>query len=182
MVAGCGGIWVRRWMEGYGYGCAYGSSVGLWGILSQLEWFSNAPNALVIAAMAPFASCAVQRAYVHLPRFPWSPHWCLRCARSLRRVCVSHVGDVFACVPNAAPRGVCVPNALPRRVRVQNTQKKWGALGACHAVNALNVRIFLSRFSSTHTSATWTSPTWILPVRSWPSHKPSQTPLMPPCR
>jgi hypothetical protein len=81
------------------------------GVYSQLEWFSNA-NALVIAVVAPFASSAVQRAYMRLTRFPWSPHMYLRCARSLRRVCVSHVGAVFACVPNAAPRGVCVPNAL----------------------------------------------------------------------
>jgi hypothetical protein len=29
---------------------------------TDVEWFSNAPDALVIAVMAPFASCAVQRA------------------------------------------------------------------------------------------------------------------------
>jgi hypothetical protein len=28
---------------------------------------------------------------------------------------------------------------------VQNPEKKWGALGACHALNALNARIFFSR-------------------------------------
>jgi hypothetical protein len=67
--------------------------------------------------------CAVQRAYVHLPRFPWSPHMYLRCARSLRRVCVSHVGAVFACVPNAAPRGVLRFQRCSRRVRVQHQRK-----------------------------------------------------------
>jgi hypothetical protein len=92
--------------------------VGLWGIYIQLQWFSKASNALVMAAMDPFARCAVQCAYVHLLRFPWSQHMYLRCARSLRCVCVSHVGAVFACVPNAVPRGV------------QNPEKKWGALGA----------------------------------------------------
>jgi hypothetical protein len=40
------------------------------GVYSQLEWFSNAPNALVIAVVAPFASTAVQRAYMRLPRLP----------------------------------------------------------------------------------------------------------------
>jgi hypothetical protein len=69
--------------------------------------------------MAPLASCAVQRAYVHLPRFPWSPHMYLRCARSLRRVCVSHVGAVF---------GVRFQRCS-RRVRVQHQRKsgvRWG--------------------------------------------------------
>jgi hypothetical protein len=32
---------------------------------------------------------------------------------------------------------------------VQNPEKKWGALGACHALNALNARIFFSRCYST---------------------------------
>jgi hypothetical protein len=94
--------------------------------------------------MAPFASCAVQRAYVHLPRFPWSPHMYLRCARSLRRVCVSHVGAVFACVPNAAPRGVLRFQRCSRRVRVQH-QRKSGVRSGRVTLLTLLTRAFFFR-------------------------------------
>jgi hypothetical protein len=75
------------------------------GVYSQLEWFSNAPNALVIAVVALFASSAVQRECMHFPRFPWSPHMYLPCARFRCGVCVSNaVPGERACKMHAKSR------------------------------------------------------------------------------
>jgi hypothetical protein len=112
-VDGCGGGW--RVMDRD----AHMDRQWVCGVYSQLEGFSNAQNALSLRWLL---SQAVQRAYMTFPRFPWSPHLYLRCARFLRRV--------------------CVPKAVPRRVRVRNPEKKWGVFGAYNAPHARNAGIF----------------------------------------
>jgi hypothetical protein len=87
-----------------------------------------------------------------------------RCDGSFRKLCSATCICAFTTLPMVAalvpalctlsatclrfPRRCCfcVRSArCSRRVRVQNPEKKWGALGACHALNALNARIFFSR-------------------------------------
>jgi hypothetical protein len=95
-----------------------------------------------------------------------------RCDGSFRKLCSATCICAFTTLPMVAalvpalctlsatclrfPRRCCfcVRSArCSRRVRVQNPEKKWGALGACHALNALNARIFFSRCSDlTHRS------------------------------
>jgi hypothetical protein len=61
------------------------------------------------------------------------PHRCCFCVRSQR--CTKR----------------CLRSQRSRRtVRVQNPEKKWGALGACHDLNALNAHIFFSRWCSSN--------------------------------
>jgi hypothetical protein len=49
-VDGCGGGWVRRWMDGDGVMDRDTHINREWvcGVYSQLEWFSNAHNALLL--------------------------------------------------------------------------------------------------------------------------------------
>jgi hypothetical protein len=87
-----------------------------------------------------------------------------RCDGSFRKLCSATCICAFTTLPMVAahvptlctlsatclrfPRRCCfcVRSQRSRRtVRVQNPEKKWGALGACHALNALNARIFFSR-------------------------------------
>jgi hypothetical protein len=90
-----------------------------------------------------------------------------RCDGSFRKLCSATCICAFTTLPMVAalvpalctlsatclrfPRRCCfcVRSAgCSRRVRVQNPEKKWGVLGACHALNALNARIFFSRCST----------------------------------
>jgi hypothetical protein len=84
-----------------------------------------------------------------------------RCDGSFRKLCSATCISAFTTLPmvTALVPALCTLSAtclrFPRRccfcvrsascsqrVRVQNPEKKWGALGACHALNALNARIF----------------------------------------
>jgi hypothetical protein len=79
-VDGCGGGWVRRWMDGNGVMDRDTHIDRQWvcGVYSQLEWFSNAHNA---PSLRWLLSQAVHRAYMSLPRFPLSVHRNLRLPR-----------------------------------------------------------------------------------------------------
>jgi hypothetical protein len=149
MVAGCGGIWVRRWMEGYGYGCAYGSSVGLWGIESIRMVFqrSECSSYRCDGSFRKLCSATCICAFTMLPMIAAHvPTLCTlsaTCLRFPRRCCF--------CVRSqrCSARCLAFPTLFTEGARA-TPEKKWGALGACHALNAPNARIFFSRCQHGH--------------------------------
>jgi hypothetical protein len=80
------------------------------GVYSQLEWFSNAQNALSLRWLV---SQAVHRAYMSLPRFPLSDaSHCLCIAIHVYHA--SHCLCIAICVPHASHClciALCVPHA-----------------------------------------------------------------------
>jgi hypothetical protein len=133
---------VRRWMDGDGVMDRDTHMDRQWvcGVYSQLEWFSNAQNALLLRWLL---LQAVHRSYMSLPRFPLSVHRNLRSARfplSLHRTLRSARFPLrchHARILTAFPRRSHARVRFGRSVSGLSVVGACEACGPCHAPHAV---------------------------------------------